>query len=422
MLPFISAEEAVANVQSGNRVFFQGAAMTPKVIIKALCERYQELSDIELVQMHTEGDALYAQEPYNKSFHVNSCFVGGNVRRTVNSEHGDYIPIFLSEMHLLFKRGILPLDVAFIQVSPPDKHGYCSLGTSIDVTITAIQCAKKVIAQVNPKVPRTHGDGIIHVSKIDAAVEVNEPIHEVFTVEPSEVEKQIGYHVAQLVEDGATLQMGIGGIPNVVLNNLHNHKGLGIHTEMFSDGVLPLIEKGIITGENKLVKNGKIVTCFAIGSPKLYEFLDDNPLVHFKEAAYTNDTSIIRRNPKVTAINSAIEIDLTGQVCADTIGKMQYSGVGGQMDFIRGASLSEGGKAIIAMPSATAKGITKIVPYLKEGAGVTTTRAHVHYIATENGVVNLYGKSLKQRAKALISIAHPDHQESLEKAMYERFK
>lgn len=421
MLAFISKEEAVAHVKSGNRVFFQGAAMTPKILIKSLCERYHELNDVEIVQLHTEGDAQYTQEPYNQSFKVNSCFVGRNVRKAVNSDRGDYIPIFLSEIHLLFKRGILPLDVAFIQVSPPDKHGYCSLGTSIDVTLTAIHCAKKVIAQVNPQVPRTHGDGIIHSSKIDAAVEVNQPIHEVLGAEPSEVEKKIGYNVAQLIEDGATLQMGIGGIPNVVLNNLTNHKNLGIHTEMFSDGVLPLIEKGVITNADKVVKNGKIVTCFAIGSPKLYAFLDDNPLVHFKEAAYTNDTSIIRRNPKVTAINSAIEIDLTGQVCADTIGKMQYSGVGGQMDFIRGASLSEGGKAIIAMPAVTAKGISKIVPYLKKGAGVTTTRAHVHYIATENGVVNLYGKNLKQRAKALISIAHPDHQESLEKSVYERF-
>jgi acyl-CoA hydrolase len=422
MLIYTSAEEAVSHVKSGNRIFFQGAAMTPKKLIHSLCERYQTLKDVEIVQMHTEGEALYTQAPYNNSFKLNSCFVGGNVRKAVNTEHGDYIPIFLSEMNLLFKRNILPLDVAFIQVSPPDKHGFCSLGTSIDVTLTAIQCAKKVIAQVNPNVPRTHGDGIIHVNQIDAAIEVKQPIHEVFPVAPSEVEKQIGYHVAQLVEDGATLQMGIGGIPNVVLSNLNNHKNLGIHTEMFSDGVLPLIENGVITGENKEVKRGKIVTCFAIGSPKLYEFLDDNPLVHFKEAAYTNDTSIIRRNPKVTAINSAIEIDLTGQVCADTIGKMQYSGVGGQMDFIRGASLSDGGKAIIAMPSVTQKRVSKIVPYLNEGAGVTTTRAHVHYIATENGVVNLYGKSLKQRAKALISIAHPDHQEKLEKEMWERFK
>ncbi|MEX2350611.1 MAG: acetyl-CoA hydrolase/transferase C-terminal domain-containing protein [Flavobacteriaceae bacterium] len=418
---YISAEEAISHVKSGNRIFFQGAAMTPKYLIGELCKNYENLQDVEIVQMHTEGDALYTREPYNKAFRTNSCFVAGNVRKAVNSSKGDYTPIFLSELHLLFKRNILPLDVAFIQVSPPDKHGYCSLGTSIDVTLTAIQTAKKVIAQVNPNVPRTHGDGIIHEKNINAAVLVDLPIHAVPVAEPTEIEKRIGYHVAQLVEDGATLQMGIGGIPNVVLSNLMNHKRLGIHTEMFSDGILPLIDKGIITGEDKMVKRGKIVTCFAIGSQKLYDFIDDNPIVHFKEAAYTNDTAIIRRNPKVTAINSAIEIDITGQVCADTIGKLQYSGVGGQMDFIRGASLSEGGKPIIAMPSITNKGVSKIVPFLKEGAGVTTTRAHVHYIATENGVVDLYGKNLKDRAKALISLAHPDHREALEKAAYERF-
>ncbi len=418
---YIPSEEAISHIKSNNRIFFQGAAMTPKFLINALCQNYQNLHDVEIVQMHTEGDALYAQEPYCSAFTTNSCFVAGNVRKAINTRRGDYTPIFLSELHLLFKRNILPLDVALIQVSPPDKHGYCSLGTSIDVTITAIQMAKMVIAQVNPNVPRTHGDGIIHKDKIDAAVMVDEPIHSVTAPEPTEMEKQIGYHVAQLVEDGATLQMGIGGIPNVVLANLMNHKRLGIHTEMFSDGILPLIEKGIITGEDKVVKRGKLVTCFAIGSQKLYDFLDDNPIVHFKEAAYTNDTAIIRRNPKVTAINSAIEIDITGQVCADTIGKMQYSGVGGQMDFIRGASLSEGGKPILALPSITNKGISKIVPYLKEGAGVTTTRAHVHYIATENGVVDLYGKTLKKRAQALISIAHPDHQDALDRAAYERF-
>jgi acyl-CoA hydrolase len=416
----VSAAEAVSHVRSGDRVFFQGAAMTPKALIEALVERHKELKEVEIFHIHTEGQARYTQEPYRKSFYTNSCFVSGNVREITNSNYGAYIPIFLSEIHLLFRKNILPLDVAFIQVSPPDKHGFCSLGVSVDITLPAIQTAKKVIAQINPNVPRTHGDGIIHISKIFAATEVDVPIEVHHLEEPSPIEQQIGQHVAGLVEDGATLQMGIGGIPNVVLNNLMNHKRLGIHTEMFSDGVLPLIEKGIITGEDKEVKTGKIVTCFAMGSPKLYDFIDDNPVVHFKEAAYTNDSAIIRKNPKVTAINSAIEIDLTGQVCADTIGKYQYSGVGGQMDFIRGASLSEGGKAIIAMPSITAKGISKIVPYLKEGAGVTTTRAHVHYIATEYGVVNLYGKNLKQRAKALISIAHPDHRAALEEEAFKR--
>ncbi len=420
-LNIVTAAEAVSHVRSGNRVFFQGAAMTPNVLIDALCERYQELKNVEIFQIHTEGKALYSKAPYNESFSINSCFVSGDVRKAVNSGNGDYIPIFLSEIHLLFRKNILPIDVAFIQVSPPDKHGYCSLGVSVDITLPAIQTAKKVIAQINPQVPMTHGDGIIHISRIFAAIELDEPIYALQITEPSEIERQIGRHVAGLIEDGATLQMGIGGIPNVVLANLMNHKRLGIHTEMLSDGVLPLIEKGVITGEEKEIKTGKLVTCFALGSQKLYDFVDDNPTVHFKEAGYTNDSAIIRQNPKVTAINSAIEIDLTGQICADTIGKYQYSGVGGQMDFIRGASLSEGGKAIFAMPSITNKGFSKIVPYLKEGAGVTTTRAHVHYIATEYGIVNLYGQNLKQRAKALISIAHPDHREQLEKEAFGRF-
>tara|TARA_R100000306_G_scaffold260_3_gene618 strand:+ start:76504 stop:77853 length:1350 start_codon:yes stop_codon:yes gene_type:complete len=421
-LKIVNPQEAVSAVQSGDRVFFQGAAMTPNVLIDSLCERHSELKNVEIVQIHTHGEAKYLEEPYNESFQLNTFFVGGNVRKGVHSPYGDYVPVFLSEIHWLFRRNILPLDVAFIQVSPPDRHGYCSLGASVDITLPAILTAKKVVAQVNPKVPRTHGDGIIHIKNIDLAIEVDEPIHASIIETPTEVEAIIGKNVAGLVEDGATLQMGIGNIPNAVLNNLTNHKRLGIHTEMFSDGILPLVEKGIITGENKEIKTGKIVTCFAMGTQKLYDFIDDNPVVHFKEAGYTNDTAIIRQNPKVTAINSAIEIDLTGQVCADSIGTYQYSGVGGQMDFIRGASLSPGGKPIIAMPSVTNKGISKITPFLKEGASVTTTRAHVHYVATEYGVVNLFGKGLEQRAKALITIAHPDHREALEREANKRFR
>lgn len=393
--------------------------MTPTLLTEALCQRYQELQDVEMVHVHTDGPALYAQPPYRDSFKINSFFVGGNVRETVNTRQGDYIPIFLSEIHLLFKRNILPLDFAFIQVSPPDKHGFCSLGTSVDVALQAIKSAKTVVAQVNPQVPRTHGEGIIHSSLINFAVEVDCPIFRHELAEPTEKEQKIGRHIAGFIEDGATLQMGIGGIPNAVLYELHHHKGLGIHTEMFSNGVLPLVEKGVITGENKAVDRGKIVSCFVMGNQQLYDFVNDNPVVNLREAAYTNDTAIIRQNPKVTAINSAIEIDLTGQVCADTIGRYQYSGVGGQMDFIRGASLSEGGKAIIAMPSVTSKGLSKIVGSLKPGAGVTTTRAHVHYVATEYGVVDLYGKNLRQRATALISIAHPETRERLEREAFE---
>ncbi|MEM9077072.1 MAG: acetyl-CoA hydrolase/transferase C-terminal domain-containing protein [Bacteroidota bacterium] len=416
-----SIEEVVKEVKSGDRVFLQGAAMTPNELIDGLCERHNELNNVELISIHTEGSAKYVQEPYYNTFKLNSCFVGGNVRKAVNTPNAGYIPIFLSEIPWLFKNNILPLDVAIVQVSSPDKHGFCSLGVSVDVALPAIRTAKKVIAQINPQVPRTHGTGIIHVDEITAAAEVDRPIHQHEAGELSEIENKIGLNVASLIEDGATLQMGIGNIPNAVLSNLGNHKNLGIHTEMFSDGVLPLIESGVINGAEKKVKLGKIVSCFAVGSQKLYDFIDDNPICDFRDSGYTNDTARIRRNPKVTAINSAIEIDLTGQVCADTIGSRQFSGVGGQMDFIRGASLSIGGKPIFAMPSATNKGVSKIVPFLKEGAGVTTTRAHVHYVATEYGVVNLYGKNLQQRAEALISIAHPDFREELEEAAYNRF-
>ncbi len=418
----VSVKEAVSHVKSGDRVFFQGAAMTPNELIDALCDRYLELDNVDLIQIHTEGEAKYMQEPFNKAFNLFSCFVGANVRKGVNANQGGYIPIFLSEIHLLFRRNILPIDVAFIQVSPPDKHGYCSLGVSVDITIPAIQTAKQVVALINPRVPRTHGDGVIHINQIDWACHIDRPIHTVVDKQPAAVEVAIGQHVAELIEDGATLQMGIGTIPNAVLLNLGNHKNLGIHTEMFSDGLLPLVESGVVNGSQKQVKTGKIVTTFAVGSQKLYDFIDDNPSVHFKEAGYTNDSARIKRNPKVTAINSAIEIDLTGQICADTIGTYQYSGVGGQMDFIRAASLNHDGKPIIAMPSTTRKGASKITPQLLPGAGVTTTRAHVHYVVTEYGVVNLFGKSLKQRSKALIDIAHPDHREDLEKAMFDRFK
>ncbi|WP_297794542.1 acetyl-CoA hydrolase/transferase C-terminal domain-containing protein [uncultured Eudoraea sp.] len=421
-MKIVTAAEAAAIVKSGDRIFLQGAAMTPNTLINCICERYEELEEVEIISIHTEGEVKYALPPYNQAFNINSCFVGGNVRRAVNTNKGDYIPIFLSEIHFLFRRNILPLDVAVVQVSPPDRHGYCSLGVSVDIAIPAIQTAKKVIAQVNPQVPRTHGDGIIHKSRIDMAIEVDEPIHVAPITQITDIEHKIGKNVAELIEDGATLQLGIGNIPNAVLTNLYNHKRLGIHTEMFSDGLLPLVEKGVITGEEKEIKTGKIVTSFAAGSKKLYDFVDDNPVVHFKEAGYTNDTNIIARNPKVTAINSAIEIDLTGQVCADSIGQRHFSGVGGQMDFIRGATISEGGKPIFAISSATPKGISKITPTLKEGAGVTTTRAHVHYVVTEYGVVNLFGKNLYERAKSLISIAHPDHREMLIKAAYERFE
>ncbi|QDK79826.1 acetyl-CoA hydrolase/transferase family protein [Spirosoma sp. KCTC 42546] len=420
-LPITSPEQAVSAIQSGNRVFIHSVAQTPHVLIKAMVARAQELSNVEVCHMHTEGPLPYLDEQYRHSFRANSFFIGANMRKQLNQGIGDYVPIFLSEIPLLFQRNILPIDVALIQVSPPDAHGFCSLGPSVDISLAAIHAATYVIAQINPRVPRTHGDGLIPVSMLHAAIEVDEPIYEVRPGEISALDRKIGQNVASLVDDGATLQLGIGGIPNATLAELIHHRGLGIHTEMFSDGVIDLVERGVITGENKVILPYRIVSCFVMGTKRVYDFIDDNPGVAMKQVSFTNDTSIIRRNPKVTAINSAIEIDLTGQVCADTIGTYQYSGVGGQMDFVRGASLSEGGKPIFALASTTTKGQSKIVPFLKEGAGVTTTRAHVHYIVTEFGVANLYGQNLRQRARSLINIAHPDHQEELERQAFARF-
>jgi len=398
-----------------------GISATPVQLVEAMTRRHNELKKVEVVHLHTEGPAPYADPEYKDSFFVNALFVGANVRKAINEGRGDYVPVFLSEVPNLFRHNIMPLDVALIHVSPPDKHGYCSLGVSVDATVAAVQTAKYVIAQVNPNMPRTHGDGLIHVNQINALVEVDDALPEQFVPEPDEAELRIGQFCAELIDDGATLQMGIGAIPNAVLKSLTGHKNLGIHTEMFSDGVIELVEKGVITGKKKKVHPGKIVSGFVMGTRKTYDYIDDNPAVAMLDIAYINDTAVIRRNPKVTAINSAVEVDLTGQICADSIGTYQYSGVGGQMDFIRGASLSPGGKPIIALPSVTRKGISRIVPHLKQGAGVVTTRAHVHYVVTEYGIANLYGKNMGQRAEELVNIAHPDHREALEKAAYERF-
>lgn len=419
---YISAEAAVKLIDNNNRVFIHGSAATPLALVRALLQRAGEIKDVELVAISTFGDFDWNHPEVQKSFYFNSLFVSANVRDWVNSGYGDYVPVFLSEIPRLFTNGILPLDVAMVQVSPPDAHGYCSLGTSIDAAKTAVQTAKKVIAQVNPQMPRTHGDGHVHISRFNAMVWEDASLPEVnYGGKTDAVAEKIGYNIAGLVEDGATLQLGIGAIPDAALKQLSNHKGLGIHTEMFSDGVVPLVEKGVITNEHKVIRPGKIVTTFALGTRKLYDFLHDNPAVSFMDVSYVNDTAVIRRNPKVVAINSAIEIDITGQVCADSIGTYQYSGIGGQMDFMRGASLSEGGKPIIALPSVTNKGVSRIVPQLKPGAGVVTTRGHVHYIITEQGIVNLYGRNLEQRARLLISISHPDHREMLEKTFHERF-
>ncbi|HWN87979.1 MAG TPA: acetyl-CoA hydrolase/transferase C-terminal domain-containing protein [Chitinophagaceae bacterium] len=423
MIEYSSAEKAVEVVKSGDRVFIHGGAATPVNLVKALQSRHHELENIELVSITNIGDIDFNNPEYRKSFFFNSLFVSENTRTIANSEYGDYVPIFLSQIPQLFRKNILPIDVALIQVSPPDNHGYCSLGTSVDIAKAAVETAKIIIAHVNPRMPRTHGDGFLNVKKINALVWHESELPEVdYSSKANAAIIRIGKNVASLIEDGATLQMGIGSIPDQVLQNLNDHKNLGIHTEMLSDSIIPLLNNGVINNSLKKLNVGRSVTGFMIGTRKLYDFVHDNPTVRVMDIAYVNDTSVIRQNPKATAINSAIEIDLTGQVCADSIGTYQFSGIGGQMDFIRGASLSEDGKPIIALPSVTSKGGSRIVPFLKQGAGVVTTRGHVHWVVTEHGIVDLFGKNLKQRGKALISIAHPDHRESLERSFHERYK
>jgi acyl-CoA hydrolase len=422
MTKYTTPEEAVRLIKSHDRVFIHGGVAAPNVLIQALIGRADDLRGVEICHLHTNRPTPYTAPEFKDSFHTNAFFVAENMREAVKTGRGDYIPMFLSEIPAYLRSGIMPLDVALVQVSPPDKHGYCSLGTSVDIARAAVQSAKTVIAQVNPLMPRTHGDGLLHMGNINALVVYEEPIPEIPRSNPSDIEKAIGKHCASLVEDGATLQMGIGAIPDAVLAALTHHQRLGVHTEMFSDGLVDLVERGVVTGEEKRVHPGKIVSGFVMGTRKLYDFVDDNPLVVLLDISYVNDTAVIRRNNKVTAINSAIEVDLTGQVCADSIGTYQFSGVGGQMDFIRGASLSKGGKPIIALPSITGKGESRIAPILKPGAGVVTTRAHVHYIVTEYGIAHLYGKNLRQRAKELINIAHPNHRATLEEEAYKRFQ
>ncbi|MBP9883962.1 MAG: acetyl-CoA hydrolase/transferase family protein [Chitinophagales bacterium] len=418
-----SAEEAVRQIKSGDRVFIQGGACTPSYLISHLAKRKDELRDVELVFITVYGDLIVDAPEYADSFHINTMFVSASVRNSINEGRADFIPVFLSEIPELFRRGVLPLDVAIVQVSPPDKKGYCSMGVSVDIARSAVNSASHVIAQVNPRVPRTHGDSFIHSSQFDAMVFTDEPLHAAGA--PAQLtaeEMKIGEHIAPLVSDRSTLQLGIGCIPDAVCKFLTNHKDLGVHTEMFSDGLIELCEKGVVTNKYKSIHPNKTVSGFAFGTTKLYDYVDDNPAFAFLDIDYVNEPSVIKRNKKVVAINSAVEIDITGQVCSDSIGTYQYSGIGGQMDFIRAASLSEDGKPIIALTSRTKKGLPRIVPLLKPGAGVVTTRGHVHYVVTEYGVASLFGQNLRQRAKALINIAHPDDREALSKACHERFK
>ena len=419
----VSPAEAVKVIKSGDHVHLSSVASVPQVLVNAMCDRGRagELKDVHIHHLHTEGVAPYVEPEFEGVFQHDAFFVGGNVRKSVQAGLADYIPIFLSETQKLYRGGYLKCNVAMVQVCPPDEHGYVSLGTSVDATLAAIETSDYTIAVINKNVPRSLGDAMIPLSMIDIFVEDNTPLEPAHFTSPDETEIAIGKNCAELIEDGACLQMGIGALPNAVLACLGNHKNLGVHTEMFADGVLELVEKGIINGACKELDKGKLVATFLMGSQKVYDFVHNNPQVLMQDVGYTNDPFIIAQLSKMTAINTALSIDITGQVNADSVGTKHYSGVGGQVDFIYGASRSKGGKAIIAMPSITKKGLSKISPTLLNGAGVITTRQHLHWFVTENGAVNVYGKTLQERAKLITSVAHPSVQEELEQAAFERF-
>ena len=418
-LGFISAREAVQAVRSGDHIHLSSIASVPHILVEALCERAGELEDIHFHHFHTEGPAPYSEERYKDVFFDQGFFVGPNVRANVNAGWADYLPAHLSESQAMYRSGSLRCDVAMVQVSEP-VDGMVSLGTSVDCSVAALEVARERIGVVNPRVPFAYGD-LIPLERFTALVRDNRPLFVKPYVEPSEIDCQIGRYCAALVPDGACLQMGIGSLPNAVCTALSGHRHLGLHTEMFADGALELIRRGIIDGSCKAIDKGQVVASFLLGSQEVYDFIDRNPAVQMRDIAYTNDPWVIGRNPQVVSINSATEIDLTGQVCADSIGTRIYSGTGGQLDFVRGAKLSRGGKAVIALASRTAKGQPKIVPVLQPGAGVVTPRADVQWVVTEWGSVNLYGKSLQERARLLISIAHPDDREALERAARIRF-
>lgn len=419
-MKFQSAEQALALIQNGETLWCHSMAATPYSMLNALAKVALEKRDLTLLSLHTEHSQALCAAELQGHLRQRVFFVGGPTRPAVQCGLADYVPAFLSEIPKMLRSGEQQVDTAIIQVSPPDKHGLCSLGISVEATRAAIQSAKKIIAQVNPNMPRTHGDSFVHLSDFDAYVELASDIPLHLPAKQDPVTAQIGRNVASLVRDGDCLQMGIGAIPDATLACLGDRQNLGIHTEMFSDGVLPLLAQGVVTNRNKRKHPGKIVTTFAMGSQALYDFVDDNPEVVFLDVAYTNDTSVIRQNPQVMSINSALQVDLSGQVCADSLGTKIYSGVGGQMDFVRGAALSEGGRAVIALPATAAGGtVSRISSLLAPGAGVVTTRAHVHYVVTEYGVANLRAKSLTERAKALINIAAPQFREQLAKAAYQ---
>ncbi|HOS05674.1 MAG TPA: acetyl-CoA hydrolase/transferase C-terminal domain-containing protein [Syntrophorhabdaceae bacterium] len=416
-----SAEEAIQKVKSGDRIVFSHACGEPRVLPATLMKRVDELTDVQIVHMVPMGEALYCRPEYAGSFRHVALFSGAPTREAIWENRADYVPYVFSEIPFLFD-SVLPVDVAMVTVSPPDKNGFCSLGVSVDYTKKAVESAKIVIAEINKAMPRTHGDSFVHVSEIDCFVEVDIPIAELKATELTEVEINIGKYVTELIEDGSCLQLGIGGIPDAVLKNLGSLKDLGVHSEMISDGVKHLVEKGIINGRKKNFHKDKIVITFLMGSREFYDWVDDNPIIEMRTVDYTNNPYIIAQNKNMVAINSALEVDLLGQVCADTIGPKQFSGVGGQLDFVRGARMSEGGKAVIALPSTVKGGISRIVPTLKEGAAVTTSRNDVDYVVTDYGIASLKGKTVRDRMKALINIAHPNVREELQKKAYEVYR
>ncbi len=410
----VTAEQALGIVHSGDRIYVHPGCATPEVLLDALVDRAAELRGVEVVHCLTLGEARYTRREYDGHFRHNGVFLGRNVRDAVAEGRADYTPIFLSEVEELFRSGALPLDVALLQTAPPDEYGFLSLGVSVDLTLTAARYARRVIVEVNDRMPRTFGDGFVHVSEISAVVETSHPLCELEAEPTTALDRRIACHVTSLIPDGATLQAGIGAIPNAVLASLAGRRNLGMHSEMCSDGVIPLIEAGVLSGEAKTLHPGKIVIGFVLGTRRLFDLVDGNPMFEFHPSSYVNDPFVIAQNEKMVAINSAIQVDLTGQVCADSIGARPYSGFGGQTDFIRGAARSRGGKPIVALPSTARDGaVSRIVPMLDAGAGVVTTRADVHYVVTEYGVAYLHGKSLRQRAEALIEIAHPKFRDEL---------
>jgi len=416
-----TAEEAVKAVRSGDRVYIHPGCAVPEPLVDALSARAESLKDVEVVHLLTMGRASHMTPEMEGHFRHNAMFIGANARKAVNEGRADYTPIFLGEIARLFSDGTLPLDVALIQVSPPDAHGFCSLGVGVDHTLDAARHARHVIAEVNEMMPRTHGDAFLHVRQFNAVVETSRPLMELHVEPGDEITDAIAHNVAELIDDGDTLQMGIGGIPDAVLKDLADRRALGVHSEMFADGIVDLIEAGVITGERKTLHRGKVISGFLLGTRRLFDFVHDNPVVELHPTSYTNDPFVIAQNDNMVGINSAIEIDITGQVSSDSIGQMFYSGFGGQTDFIRGASRSRGGKPIIALPSTAKSGqLSRIVPCLSPCAGVVTTRADVRWVVTEYGSAYLFGKTVRQRARALIDIAHPKFREELERVAHER--